>query len=423
MVRTRILTVKIQRKRNQQGMNMNTKREHRAHAEGSPRGKPCDLSHSPLGRLIGKFRDNNSVTLSATVDMAYGYCDTYQPHVPRRIKDTENQRLYDLQWDRAGNLGQCNTANDDGSWLGSRHLFWTADCCGPRPCGANRMHAAVDADNYSYYTYDYTGERTLKLTGRNSEMDVNAELQHTSAALDRPTLYPSPYLVMGMHGYTNVTEVESRASSLALPRCSNVTERKHYYAGSERICAKTGGGFGESITKSLPDLQAAADSLFSQSRENIRCCELLQNDMECVASYGHVPDAEMNVHLEGMPGHFRADAEIHLGEFHRVVEWCEHEFFEEDIVFFYHSDHLGSASWITDAHGDAIQHLQYLPFGAPFVDQRISGYSERFRFTGNAPRKGKRIPLKTTKCNEQRDEETGYGVQTVMKSLVFVIIG
>ena len=74
------------------------------------------------------------------------------------------------------------------------------------------MHAAVDADNYSYYTYDYTGERTLKLTGRNSEMDVNAELQHTSAALDRPTLYPSPYLVMGMHGYT-----------------------KHYYAGTERL--------------------------------------------------------------------------------------------------------------------------------------------------------------------------------------------
>ena len=30
-------------------------------------------------------------------------------------------------------------------------------------------------------------------------------------------------------------------------------------------------------------------------------------------------------------------------------------------------------------------------------------------FTGDAPRKGKRIPLKTIKYNEQRDEETGYG--------------
>ena len=47
-----------------------------------------------------------------------------------------------------------------------------------------------------------------------------------------------------------------------------------------------------------------------------------------------------------------------------------------------HGDHLGSASWITDAHGDAIQHLQYLPYGERYVDQRISGYSERFTFTG-----------------------------------------
>ena len=31
-----------------------------------------------------------------------------------------------------------------------------------------------------------------------------------------------------------------------------------------------------------------------------------------------------------------------------------------------------------------------------------------FVFTGNAPRKGWQIPLKTIKYNEQRDEETGY---------------
>ncbi len=54
--------------------------------------------------------------------------------------------------------------------------------------------------------------------------------------------------------------------------------------------------------------------------------------------------------------------------------------------------HLGSASWITDSNGKPIQHLQYLPFGEPFVDQRTGNYSERFRFTG-----------------KERDEETGYG--------------
>ena len=33
----------------------------------------------------------------------------------------------------------------------------------------------------------------------------------------------------------------------------------------------------------------------------------------------------------------------------------------------------------------------------------------RSKFTGKAPRKGKRIPLNKIKNNEQRDEETGYG--------------
>lgn len=48
---------------------------------------------------------------------------------------------------------------------------------------------------------------------------------------------------------------------------------------------------------------------------------------------------------------------------------------------FYHSDHLGSASWITNHNGDAVQHLQYLPYGEPFVDQHPAGYQERYTFT------------------------------------------
>ena len=58
------------------------------------------------------------------------------------------------------------------------------------------------------------------------------------------------------------------------------------------------------------------------------------------------------------------------------------------------SKHLGSASWITDSIGIPIQHLQYLPYGEPYIDQRAAGttYSERFTFTG-----------------KEKDLETGYG--------------
>ena len=78
----------------------------------------------------------------------------------------------------------------------------------------------------------------------------------------------------------------------------------------------------------------------------------------------------------------------------------------EDVAYFYHGDfcgsraksqtclnytemqhsvrsqHLGSASWITDHSGMAVQHIQYLPYGEPYINQRPFGYSERFTFTG-----------------------------------------
>ena len=41
--------------------------------------------------------------------------------------------------------------------------------------------------------------------------------------------------------------------------------------------------------------------------------------------------------------------------------------------------------------GEAIQHLQYLPYGESYVNHRIGGYNERYTFTG-----------------KERDEETGY---------------
>ncbi len=64
-------------------------------------------------------------------------------------------------------------------------------------------------------------------------------------------------------------------------------------------------------------------------------------------------------------------------------------------TFYSHSDHLGSAAWVTT--GDwyngtkLIQHMQYLPWGEVFADQRAMWYAERFTFSG-----------------KERDAETGY---------------
>jgi len=47
----------------------------------------------------------------------------------------------------------------------------------------------------------------------------------------------------------------------------------------------------------------------------------------------------------------------------------------------YHSDHLGSASFVTNAEGAVCQHLQYLPFGEIFVSQRNCEFDSRYKFT------------------------------------------
>jgi len=40
--------------------------------------------------------------------------------------------------------------------------------------------------------------------------------------------------------------------------------------------------------------------------------------------------------------------------------------------YYFHSDHLGSSSLITNQSGDVVQHLEYIPFGEVFIDERPS---------------------------------------------------
>lgn len=42
---------------------------------------------------------------------------------------------------------------------------------------------------------------------------------------------------------------------------------------------------------------------------------------------------------------------------------------QEHDVFYYHSDHLGSTSYITDKDGNATQFVSYKPYGEALVDE------------------------------------------------------
>ena len=138
---------------------------------------------------------------------------------------------------------------------------------------------------------------------------------------------------------------------------------KHYYAGSERVSSSIGLGGLSGIDHPLMDPE------FWDKKG-----KMLNNQMERVLRdcIGVLFDAH-EFRLDKL--YFYKNAES--GTMDR---------------YFYHPDHLGSSSWITDNTGQPIQHLHYLPFGEDWVDQRTTSWNTPYTFSG-----------------KEKDVETGYG--------------
>jgi RHS repeat-associated protein len=65
--------------------------------------------------------------------------------------------------------------------------------------------------------------------------------------------------------------------------------------------------------------------------------------------------------------------------------------------YYYHSDHLGSTSLITNLDGEVVQHVEYVPFGEVFIEERNNTWNTLYLFNA-----------------KELDEETGlyyYGAR------------
>ena len=52
----------------------------------------------------------------------------------------------------------------------------------------------------------------------------------------------------------------------------------------------------------------------------------------------------------------------------------------EKLLYFYHSDHLGSTSLITNFDGEVTQHVEYIPYGEVFLEERNGVYNTSYLF-------------------------------------------
>jgi RHS repeat-associated protein len=81
---------------------------------------------------------------------------------------------------------------------------------------------------------------------------------------------------------------------------------------------------------------------------------------------------------------------IYAGTVRMVSKLAKTNVFEED-QFFYHPDHLGSSSYVTDLSGALYEHVEYFPFGETRVEEKSNTQRTPYLFTG-----------------KELDEETDY---------------
>ena len=183
-----------------------------------------------------------------------------------------------------------------------------------------------------------------------------------------PDIYPSPYIVASDHGYT-----------------------KHIYAGTDRGCTKIGNGGIDSLIQVSDSIQDNANLLFNMQLNDISSRIIVAAPASCNKKIDGTTNSNLTTNQPEVL-HTGVKPEFLYTDFHNTMDelvQCNNS--EETARYFYHPDHLGSASWITDASGHPVQHMQYLPYGETLLDQRTASYSERYTFTG-----------------KEKDTETGY---------------
>jgi len=308
-------------------------------------------SYSPSGRLGHNSCGANIVDKK----LKYGYDEDFLTHQPRVIFDTVTSLSYNLYWDANGNLHEMSNCKLDVA----RFHDWDEE---------NRLHAVVGPSYAGLYGYDGNGNRLWKLTGSCSNTSQNGGTTTCNAYIDDAVLYPNPYITITPQGYT-----------------------KHYYLGSERIATALGEG-GWNIN---PDLLSEREKdvsrdWFGHFQTNYPFGRIL---MPQTANEDITGDDPLQLQYECINP-------IELGTLHisysdDILSYSILDYVGQPVEpseFFYtHSDHLGSASWITNRHAEPVQYIHYAPYGELLANQTPYGYDERYKFTG-----------------KERDAETGY---------------
>ena len=335
------------------------------------------MGYDNMHRITSKSQHltQDNVQFNGTLNVGYDLTYTYGTEDGKKfqlasVKDVnyrteetpgdnkiENNHVY--LYDKNGNLIYVNTGRlmNDGhneTGTGERKLIWDEE---------NRLLAVDDNGFVSNYWYDADGERTVKTSGESDQVYVNGVFSGGSTNTAKFSLYVSPYLVANQGGrYT-----------------------KHIYAGSQRIVSKVGdfASYGSdprrieyagANTDGLSvDYKAKYAAQQQVIKDNYKFFDVPYNGTD----NDNYADGEGFCCNDGTQG---ALLEANKARSRVIAKSFKDPDNYENLQFFYHPDHLGSSSFITNLEGEVVQHIEYVPFGEVFIEERNSVWNTPYLF-------------------------------------------
>ena len=272
---------------------------------------------------------------------------------PDSVAKVDNNHTY--TYDANGNLVYVNTGRikQDGtldSTAAERKLRWDEE---------NRLTASDDNGFVTNYWYDADGERTVKTSGEGEQLYVNSEFAGGRTNTAKFSLYVSPYLVANQGGrYT-----------------------KHIYIGSQRIVSKIGdfASYG-SDPRRIQYAGSETDGLSVNYKQKYSAQQQVIKDNYAIFEVPYNGTGN-NDYVDGQ-GFCCDDGSPEAAQARALA--LENNFQDPDayekLQFYYHPDHLGSSSYITNLDGEVVQHIEYVPFGEVFIEERNSIWNTPYLF-------------------------------------------
>lgn len=274
---------------------------------------------------------------------------------PSESENVNNNHAY--EYDANGNLVYVNTSRTKKDGIADektaeRKLKWDEE---------NRLLASDDNGFVTNYWYDADGERTVKTSGESDQVYVNSEFAGGRTNTAKFSLYVSPYLVANQGGrYT-----------------------KHIYIGSQRVVSKIGdfNSYG-SDPRRIQYAGSETDGLSVDYK--VKYTQQLQVIKDNYATFAVPYNGEdKNDYVDGK-GFCCNDGSLEAAQTRALARAAKNNFQEGDayekMQFYYHPDHLGSSSYITNLDGEVVQHIEYVPFGEVFVEERNNIWNTPYLF-------------------------------------------